>query len=45
MSAARIDLGTATGRQVDGARIGLAHSQGVTGMEAGATCVTILARD
>jgi len=34
----------AEGRQVEGARIGLAHSQGGTGLEAGATCVTIVAR-
>ncbi|TXL69862.1 thiolase family protein [Vineibacter terrae] len=37
--------GAATGRQVEGARIALAHSQGGTGLEAGATCVTLLARD
>lgn len=36
--------GTATGRQVEGAAMALAHSQGGTGLEAGATCVTILAR-
>lgn len=35
--------GQADGRQVEGARIALAHSQGGTGLEAGATCVTILA--
>lgn len=34
--------GEAAGRQVEGARIGLAHSQGGTGLEAGATCVTLL---
>ena len=34
--------GEATGRQVEGASVGLAHSQGGTGLEAGATCVTIL---
>lgn len=32
----------APGRQVEGARIGLAHSQGGTGLEAGACCVTVL---
>jgi acetyl-CoA acetyltransferase len=37
--------GTATGRQVEGAKIALAHSQGGTGLEAGATCVTLLCRD
>ncbi len=36
--------GTAGRRQVEGARIALAHSQGGTGLEAGATCVTILSR-
>lgn len=36
--------GEAAGRQVDGARVALAHSQGGTGLEAGATCVTILSR-
>jgi benzoylsuccinyl-CoA thiolase BbsB subunit len=36
--------GDAAGRQVAGARIGLAHSQGGTGLEAGATCVTVLTR-
>jgi benzoylsuccinyl-CoA thiolase BbsB subunit len=36
--------GTAQGRQVEDARTALAHSQGGTGLEAGATCVTILAR-
>ena len=36
--------GAAEGRQVEGARIALAQSQGGTGLEAGATCVTILAR-
>lgn len=34
--------GDAKGRQVEGARIGLAHSQGGTGLEAGATCVTLV---
>jgi acetyl-CoA acetyltransferase len=34
--------GEAEGRQVANAKIGLAHSQGGTGLEAGATCVTIL---
>lgn len=34
----------AAGRQVEGARIALAHSQGGTGLEAGATCVSLLAR-
>lgn len=37
--------GEAQGRQVEGARIALAHSQGGTGLEAGATCVTILSRE
>jgi acetyl-CoA acetyltransferase len=37
--------GEATGRQVEGARIGLAHTQGGTGLEAGANCVTILAAE
>lgn len=36
--------GTAQGRQVENARIALAHSQGGTGLEAGATAVTILSR-
>jgi acetyl-CoA acetyltransferase len=36
--------GEAEGRQVEGARVALAHSQGGTGLEAGATCVTILTR-
>jgi acetyl-CoA acetyltransferase len=36
--------GEAAGRQVEGAKTALAHSQGGTGLEAGATCVTILAR-
>lgn len=36
--------GTADGRQVEGAKIALAHSQGGTGLEAGATAVTILSR-
>lgn len=36
--------GEAQGRQVEGARIALAHSQGGTGLEAGATCVTLLSR-
>ncbi len=36
--------GTAENRQAEGARIGLAHSQGGTGLEAGATCVTLLMR-
>jgi acetyl-CoA acetyltransferase len=36
--------GTAEGRQVENARTALAHSQGGTGLEAGATCVTILSR-
>ncbi len=36
--------GTAEGRQVENAKIGLAHSQGGTGLEAGATAVTILSR-
>lgn len=36
--------GEAAGRQVEGARIALAHSQGGTGLEAGATCVTLLSR-
>ena len=35
--------GEAHGRQVENARTALAHSQGGTGLEAGATCVTILA--
>jgi benzoylsuccinyl-CoA thiolase BbsB subunit len=37
--------GTAEGRQVTGAKIALAHSQGGTSLEAGATAVTILSRD
>ena len=37
--------GQAEGRQVENARIGLAHSQGGTGLEAGATCVTVLGRE
>lgn len=36
--------GEANGRQVENARLALAHSQGGTGLEAGATCVTLLAR-
>lgn len=36
--------GDAAGRQVEGARIALAHSQGGTGLEAGATCVTLVSR-
>ena len=36
--------GEAEGRQVDGAHVALAHSQGGTVTEAGATCVTILSR-
>ncbi|MBM3597132.1 MAG: hypothetical protein FJX35_02880 [Alphaproteobacteria bacterium] len=36
--------GAAEGRQVEGARVALAHSQGGTGLEALATCVTILVR-
>lgn len=36
--------GTANGRQVEGAKIALAHSQGGTGLEAGATAVTIISR-
>ena len=36
--------GDAHGRQVEGAKTALAHSQGGTGLEAGATCVTILSR-
>ena len=36
--------GEAEGRQVDGAKTALAHSQGGTGLEAGATCVTVLTR-
>ena len=36
--------GEAGGRQVEGARTALAHSQGGTGLEAGATCVTLLSR-
>jgi acetyl-CoA acetyltransferase len=35
----------ATGRQVEGARVALAHSQGGINLEAGATCVTLLTRD
>ena len=34
--------GEAKGGQVEDARIALAHSQGGTGLEAGATCVTLL---
>ena len=37
--------GEAEGRQVEGARIAMAHSQGGTGLEAGATCVTLVGRD
>lgn len=36
--------GEATGRQVADAKVALAHSQGGTGLEAGATCVTLLTR-
>jgi benzoylsuccinyl-CoA thiolase BbsB subunit len=36
--------GEAAGRQVENARVALAHSQGGTGLEAGATCVTLLSR-
>jgi acetyl-CoA acetyltransferase len=36
--------GEASGRQVENARVALAHSQGGTGLEAGATCVTLLTR-
>ncbi len=36
--------GDAEGRQVEDARTALAHSQGGTGLEAGATCVTVLTR-
>lgn len=36
--------GEASGRQVEGAKVALAHSQGGTGLEAGATCVTLLTR-
>lgn len=36
--------GQAEGRQVEGAKTALAHSQGGTGLEAGATCVTVLTR-
>ena len=36
--------GEAHGRQVENAMTALAHSQGGTGLEAGATCVTVLAR-
>jgi benzoylsuccinyl-CoA thiolase BbsB subunit len=36
--------GTAEGRQVEKVRTALAHSQGGTGLEAGATCVTLLTR-
>ena len=36
--------GEAEGRQVEGAKVALAHSQGGTGLEAGATCVIILTR-
>jgi benzoylsuccinyl-CoA thiolase BbsB subunit len=34
--------GSASGRQVEAARIALAHSQGGVSLEAGATCVTLL---
>jgi acetyl-CoA acetyltransferase len=37
--------GAAQGRQVEGAQIGLAHSQGGTGLESGASCVTLLGRE
>ena len=36
--------GEAEGRQVEDAKVALAHSQGGTGLEAGATCVTLLTR-
>jgi acetyl-CoA acetyltransferase len=36
--------GEAQGRQVAEAKVALAHSQGGTGLEAGATCVTVLTR-
>lgn len=36
--------GEAHGRQVEDAKVALAHSQGGTGLEAGATCVTLLSR-
>jgi benzoylsuccinyl-CoA thiolase BbsB subunit len=36
--------GQASGRQVEGATVALAHSQGGTGLEAGATCVTLLTK-
>ncbi|MFW6028118.1 MAG: thiolase family protein [bacterium] len=36
--------GEADGRQVEGAEVAIAHSQGGTGLEAGATCVTVLSR-
>lgn len=36
--------GAADGRQVEGAQVALAHSQGGTGLEAGATAVTVLTR-
>jgi len=36
--------GQAKGRQVENAEIALAHSQGGTGLEAGATCVTLLSK-
>lgn len=36
--------GEAEGRQVEGAKVALAHSQGGTGLNAGATCVTLLTR-
>ena len=36
--------GEAEGRQVEAPKTALAHSQGGTGLEAGATCVTILSR-
>ncbi|MBL8672315.1 MAG: thiolase family protein [Alphaproteobacteria bacterium] len=37
--------GTAVGRQVEGAKVALAHSQGGVSLEAGATCVALLTRD
>jgi benzoylsuccinyl-CoA thiolase BbsB subunit len=36
--------GDAAGRQVENARVAIAHSQGGTGLEAGASCVTVLLR-
>ncbi|MBZ9772383.1 thiolase family protein [Mesorhizobium sp. CO1-1-8] len=36
--------GEADGRQVEGARIALAHSQGGTTLESGASCVTVLGK-